>query len=56
MKLKFSYVEQICRHHGKRPYAYETWLKRQLNRLMRRWAKQDPENAPTQKRYRGYSD
>jgi len=56
MSKRETVGEQVCRRHGKPPYSYEGWLKRQANRLLRRWAKHDPEGAPTKRRFRGYSD
>lgn len=52
-------AEQICRKHVKvRQHAgnYCTWLKTRTNRLMRRAAKADPENAPVRRPIRGWSD
>lgn len=34
--------------------GFHARLKHYTRRLLRRWAKQDPENAPTKNRYRGY--
>ena len=51
-------VEQICGRHTKglqRP-GIGKWYKRQTNKLMRRLAKKDPENAPVKRPIRGWSD
>lgn len=34
--------------------SYHRWLKRAANRLWRRLARRDPEDAPRQPRYRGW--
>ena len=34
--------------------GYKRWYKKRANRKMRRWGKQDPENAPTKLRYSGW--
>lgn len=50
---------QICRKHirvRQRAGNYMTWLKTQLNRLMRRQARRDPEDAPRKRRYSGWGD
>lgn len=57
--MKDTLGPQLCRKHrldGRRAALYERWLKRFTNRLLRRWAKRDPEAAPTRRRFRGYSD
>ena len=40
----------------RRPHvgSYHVWLKKRARRLFRRLARQDPENAPTKYRYRGW--
>ena len=45
--------EQICQDEHDR--YYKKYLKKLLKRLRRRREKIDPENAPTKKKYRGYS-
>jgi hypothetical protein len=34
--------------------GFRKWVKKQLNRLHRRMAKENPEDAPKQKRFQGY--
>lgn len=34
--------------------SYHSYLKHYSRRLFRRWAKQDPENAPRKNRYNGW--
>lgn len=50
--------EQICRKHVviRSPSKYIQWLKRYTNKAFRRLARQDPEDAPSKRRYRGWSD
>ena len=51
-------VEQICRHryaHMDRP-GIGKWYKARTNRIMRKQAKKDPENAPVKRPIRGWSD
>jgi hypothetical protein len=54
--MGFGTPEKVCRKHHKRPYTYETWLKRATARFLRRQARRDPENAPRKPHYRGWSD
>jgi hypothetical protein len=56
-RIRQTVGEQRCgQHKVGGPGTYEHWLKRQANRLMRRWARRDPEGAPRKFKFRGYSD
>lgn len=52
--FKYRKLEQQCRNDGSGP-AGRRYLKKLTVRAMRRAAKADPENAPTKKKYGGYS-
>lgn len=57
--MRYTLGAQICRRHrmdGRRAALYERFLKRWTNKLLRRLARQDPEDAPRVRRYRGHSD
>ncbi len=52
--FKYRKLEQQCSNDGSGPAGWR-YLKKLTVRAMRRAAKADPENAPTKKKYGGYS-
>lgn len=46
--------EQLGPRANRRGGGASTWLKKLANRVMRRAAKQDPENAPRKRRFFGF--